>query len=445
MCAVICALSAVSCSTTTNSNAIARPQDVVNVKLRNGNNEIMAYADFEAITDSPSRRSAKQLFHKILPEADINAYGVELIEIDVDVSNKSKHGSATTFTYDFVSKDKKYQKPTLTISYIAVDQPGYEADHCQIAAVVGFRQKRELAMVQKNYSDAIATFKTKEFGPELQYVVRAIDGGNISALIRFSDNLDATQISKDEMIARIQKLTKNDIFPLELVRYKVQEDLRNADVQLCTLLPVEGSYIACDACELKTREDPNATHIGIKTDKEMPVAKCVVQRPLLSSIVEERECAFKANEEFVFCLKNKYSIPGEFLSLSVQDANGNELCFHSFTPNPVEAKSTVDQACITATMLGFNSYLITAKNLDEPIMFESRSGNEMIKNCFKKFDKTTKFVYSPGVTELDGGVGYITFIRMSGEVLKMALPWGTEIGRLISNNQKILVSSTNGK
>jgi len=120
---------------------------------------------------------------------------------------------------------------------------------------------------------------------------------------------------------------------------------------------------------------------------------------------------------------------------------GNEISNHFFAPNPIEVKSSVDQASLTAVLLSDECYSITVKNLKEPIMFQSISGNEVMENFMQNFDDNWILQYLPGVIGQKGGVGHISIIRASGEVLKMSLPWGSEIDRLIKKNQKVLLTN----
>jgi len=319
LCIIFCAVSIVGCSPAP-KNTYAAVQPPVKVALNAVDDCVLTYTDFEKDINQPSRRAANHLFQKIIPEADLNSYGVDLIEVDVDISeqDKSQMRSGTIFAYEFVGKNikSKYQKPTLTISYIVADENGFSDVHNQNIVIAGFRQKRELAMVKKNFGDSIASFKTKEFGPELQYVVRAIDGPkNMMAWIRFSDNLSDSQISKDEMIARIQSLDENDIFPLDLVRYKVQEDLRDLDVKFDTLAATDAGFIECGSCKESGKQ---TVHVNLKTNKEVPELKCVVLRPFIATVIQEEIYSVESNKDISICLSNQSAIPGERLVLSVQ-------------------------------------------------------------------------------------------------------------------------------
>lgn len=439
---IICILNIVGCSPALqNPDAPVKPPvDIGKLKLIN-DGKPFTYSEFSNNCSNPSRRTAQKLFNKIIPEADLDLYCVNLVEADADLLRKdnSKFGSITTFSYYFegINKETKFQNPSLTVSYMVSDDKGFSDVHNQNIVISGFRQKRELAMVKKSSSDAIAFLKTKEFGPELQYVVRAVDGpNNILAWIQFSDNLEDSKFSKDEMIARIQNLDAIDIFPLELVRYKVQEDLRDLDIKFDTITSKDTNFIKCDSCQ-----DKQSVHVTLKASKEAPELKCVVLRPFIATTVQERVCSVDPNKEVGFCLSDQAAIPGERLVLSVQDINGNEIANHFFVPNPIIVKSSVDQVSFTAELLSDDCYSITAKNLNEPIMFQSNSGKELMQQLITESGDKWIMQYCPGVLGLNGGVGYVSFIRMSGEVLSMSLPWGIEIDRLIQKNQKILLTN----
>lgn len=298
--------------------------------------------------------------------------------------------------------------------------------HAQITAIADYKQRRELAMVKKEYSDAIAIFKTKEFGPDILVVARSMAGPKkLHALITIH-SIDTSEAAKKEMVARIQSLTKEDLFPIDLVRYKAEENLRDVQLQIASVSVNKETFAnECAECATLLQTNDKVAHVIVKTDKDAENMKYVLSRPLIGETVETQTRSIKSMKESELCVGCNSLLPGEQMKLTIQDSRGIELENYSFVPNPIVLSSALDDGKIEFEILNSECYVIKGR-MEGKVEFESACYNEKINQTIDDFNIGSIY-YQPGVIGKSGGIAHLKFKRESGEELKISLPWGTAL------------------
>lgn len=120
-------------------------------------------------------------------------------------------------------------------------------------------------------------------------------------------------------------------------------------------------------------------------------------------------------------------VPGVPLTFTFVDQRKKHKEKVTFIPNRLYVKSPVDGATIEAKLLNYQpaNYKICAEGIakEEVIQFKSNSYDEAGGG---EWPSSVQFHFMPGVVNKPGGIARISFIRPSGEVLFMELPWGLE-------------------
>lgn len=205
----------------------------------------MAWNQFNEKLENHSRACANQVFKKVIDSPYRNNYLVNVTEESFSPTDDKYFTESST--YMFLEKDEKtrYSKPTCVIFYLRGNDTISIAsrDH-NVLALHGFKEKRDLTIVKDDCVDAIAAFKSKDFGFDQQFVVRSIAGpDNTSVGIWYADDLNGLQYTKEEMIERISRIDKNEIFPPqvlcksseEALGESVSKSLKNSGVAMIVL------------------------------------------------------------------------------------------------------------------------------------------------------------------------------------------------------------------
>ena len=120
-------------------------------------------------------------------------------------------------------------------------------------------------------------------------------------------------------------------------------------------------------------------------------------------------------------------IPGVPVSFTFKNSRNSINEKIVLVPNRIFAKSSKDNAMVEAKLTVVNpaGYLIALEGFTEgeEILMRSVSYDEVIEHKFQ-FDKPISLMLTPGVLGKEGGIGRVTFVRSSGESLKLDLPWG---------------------
>jgi hypothetical protein len=98
-------------------------------------------------------------------------------------------------------------------------------------------------------------------------------------------------------------------------------------------------------------------------------------------------------------------------------------------PNRIYVSSPIDHAQIEAKLIQRSpanySLVFEGFGEGEELLFRSCSYQEQIEQKLQ-FNKGFSFSVMPGVINKQGGIARLSFIRQSGEILKLELPWGLE-------------------
>jgi hypothetical protein len=426
-----------SCATsgpTISDSRVPQTKEAIVVNAQIEAEQELMYPHFIEHAQEPVSYTTNSLFERLIRPENASEYQVEFAEANAQME-KSK---TDCWGYEFTGGkgSEKLKKPSLQVLYYAFDPNTLSKTHNQLVALTGFRQKRELSMVKKDFGDSIAVFRTMEFGPELQYVVRVITGPrNMLAVIKMRDKAEAPTIAREEMIARMESLTREDIFPLEVVRHKVVEGLRDIELQFATSLMTRNNYQnECPTCAQILKEDEAVAHVIIKANRDAENIQYILERPLISKVVQQEVCNLKSMKEQELCIGSQTVIPGEIMTLKMQDENGNEIDNFEFCPNPIIVKSSLDEGQIAFELLDSELYRITA-DLEGEVIFESVSKGERMLNVMPSF-KTAGTFYAPAVIGYAGGVAHLKFLRESGEELSVSLPWGKAVEDAVKAHAK---------
>lgn len=392
---------------------------------------------FEENMDSPMSVAAVKLFDKLIKPENRNDYLVVASTIGYTTGSKE----VKTWAYDFISISEKYNKPSLHVVYnTSPEHMTVELGHRQLAAISGTRQKTDLKLINKQFSDSTATFTTKEYGPRLEFVNRAINGtGNISALVRLTDSFDNRQFTQEEMIARIQNLNHDDFFPKSVKRFRLNKELQDLNLEYSiAFFNSSNDEIPCENCRKVCDAVGSSCHVQVKFDRDINDITYELKKSLSSKPIRLQSGSVSADVPVSTCFDAKYIAPGECFYFTFTDHKGCQVDSHRICPNPYEIKSNVDDVVIRAELIGEDFYKITALNCDEDMQMESCSHDEFIRGTLTNFGKTP-LLFDPAVKGQVGGVAELKFFRESGEYLKLSLPWGSEIKRqaqLLANVQK---------
>lgn len=380
------------------------------------------YNEFAANIQNPFSKNANKLWMRLCDQDP---------EAAIAVSYGSKAGATNnipTHEWRHHFKDPSLETKAgyrLNILYTAI--PDYAIPvHAQITATSDYKQRRELAMVKKEYMDSIATFKTKEFGTDIQVVTRAISSTkNILAWITMHST-DTSEAAKQTMIARIQSLNEDDIFPIDLVRYKAEENLRDIQLQFASINVSKETFASeCVACATLLKTNDKVSHVIVKSNKDADNVRYILDRPLVGKSVETDAHSIQSMKEYEVCVGSHTVLPGEQMKLVVQDSKGIELDKYSFVPNPIILSSVMDEGKIEFEIMNPECYLIRGR-LEGKVEFESMSYNETLEQSIDDFNDSV-IVFQAGVVGKSGGIAHLKFKRESGEELKISLPWGTAL------------------
>lgn len=121
-------------------------------------------------------------------------------------------------------------------------------------------------------------------------------------------------------------------------------------------------------------------------------------------------------------------LPAEPVILSYRDSKKKIDEKITVFPNPLYTKSPNDNAIVEAKLYQLEPIAYNVEFRDfkegEEVLIKSSSYHESLEQkC--KVDKLN-FMYMPGVLGKEGGIARLEFIRSSGEILSLELPWGLE-------------------
>jgi hypothetical protein len=126
-------------------------------------------------------------------------------------------------------------------------------------------------------------------------------------------------------------------------------------------------------------------------------------------------------------------LPGEVAKYQFQFPE-NEKKEVEITPFPILAKSSIDEATVSAEMDMANGFTIKLENFgdNDKVIMKSISHSEVLQHTLL-VNNSLDFGYLPAVVGKNGGVAKLSFQRPSGEILTIELPWGLEMLRYIVN------------
>lgn len=404
---------------------IPKEEELPGRTVQSDRSVIVPYSSFVSAAEAvPSRVAALKLFNKLLAPQNSDDYVVKVQEFNISVK---KIGDASSNYYQFTLADASriFSEPSLIIHYIIDnDDVVMPQVNNQILALAGFQDRCNLEMFRNENEDAIAAFYTRDHGPELEVVARAVGGpNNVTAVITLCDPQHCPKMMRRHMVKALKSLQSKEIFPGELVNPSLDQELRDLEICLETSISNRDDEPACKDCAHILEMAPFALHGAITTNKAEGRLVLDIYRPYFEKTEFTSEYDIAMDAGTPFCLDSRRFLPGERVELIVKDLNGTPIKKFPLHPNPLSVKSDVDGAVIYAELAIDHFYVLKGEGINGKVIFESRSGEESKRSVYEKFQDMC-IMYSPAAIGKRSGVGYVTFTRESGEKLELSIPWG---------------------
>lgn len=175
---------------------------------------------------------------------------------------------------------------------------------------------------------------------------------------------------------------------------------------------------------------------------------CYVKRPFIKNKYEKK-LTFKISDSGEIVIKGKRNqwvnenvrdtfissrgfLPGEKIELLYKTGDEKFRYEKSFIPNPIRVESKSEKTILIAELIAFRAnyecYKIDFSGIpeNEKLTLVNYSETEKVKREFN-YSRKNPMMIAPAEILKKGGVGKVSFVRESGEIITVCLPWGTEL------------------